>query len=148
MRECTKSISPLRQRMIEDMAMRKLSPATQRGYVRSVKRFVHFFGRSPDQAEAEDLRRFQLHLAQSGVSSTTINQIISDLGEGAAQRGADSFLATTKMPLPPSSILVVVLAPEMIDCQVTFHPLQAIIVDDDEPTCRYAIIERFENVHV
>ena len=79
MTESTKPISALRQRMIEDMAMRKLSPATQRGYVRSVKRFVHFFGRSPDQAEAEDLRRFQLHLAQSGVSSTSINGIISGL---------------------------------------------------------------------
>ena len=54
MRESTKSISPLRQRMIDDMTMRKLSPATQSGYIRSVKRFVHFFGRSPDQAQAED----------------------------------------------------------------------------------------------
>ncbi len=76
MTESTKPISPLRQRMIEDMTMRKLSPKTQQGYVRSVKRFVHFFGRSPDQAEAEDLRRFQLHLAQSGVSAGHINGIL------------------------------------------------------------------------
>jgi len=79
MTKSTKSISPLRQRMVDDMTMRKLSPATQRGYVRSVERFVHFFGRSPDQAEAEDLRRFQLHLAQSGVSAGSINGIISGL---------------------------------------------------------------------
>ena len=54
MTESSKPISALRQRMIDDMAMRKLSPGTQRGYVRSVK---HFFGRSPDRAQAEDLRR-------------------------------------------------------------------------------------------
>ena len=79
MTKSSKSISPLRRRMIDDMTMRKLSPRTQSGYVRSVKRFVHFFGRSPDEAEAEDLRRFQLHLARSGVSSTTMNQIITGL---------------------------------------------------------------------
>jgi site-specific recombinase XerD len=61
------------------MTMRKLSPKTQQGYVRSVKRFVHFFGRSPDQAEAENLRRFQLHLAESGVSSGNINGMLSGL---------------------------------------------------------------------
>jgi site-specific recombinase XerD len=65
--------------MLDDMAMRKLSPKTQKGYVRAVKRFVHFFGRSPDEAEAEDLRRFQLHLAQSGVSAGNINGIITGL---------------------------------------------------------------------
>lgn len=79
MTESTKAISPLRQRMLDDMAMRKLSPKTQKGYVRSVKRFVHFFGRSPDEAEAEDLRRFQLHLAQSGVSAGNINGMLTGL---------------------------------------------------------------------
>ncbi len=79
MTESTKPISALRQRMIEDMTMRNLSPKTQQGYVRSVKRFVHFFGRSPDQAEAENLRRFQLHLAESGVSSGNINGILTGL---------------------------------------------------------------------
>jgi len=79
MTESSKPTSPLRQRMLDDMAMRKLSPKTQKGYVRSVKRFVHFFGRSPDEAEAEDLRRFQLHLARSGVSSTSINGILTGL---------------------------------------------------------------------
>jgi len=79
MTESTKPISALRQRMIEDMTMRKLSPKTQQGYVRSVKRFVHFFGCSPDMAQAEDLRRFQLHLAKEGVTSTSINQILTGL---------------------------------------------------------------------
>ncbi len=79
MTESIKPISVLRQRMIDDMIMRKLSPGTQRSYVRSVKRFVHFFGRSPDRAQAEDLRRFQLHLAKAGVSSGNINGILTGL---------------------------------------------------------------------
>jgi integrase/recombinase XerD len=79
MTQSTKSISPLRQRMIEDMMMRKLAPGTQRGYLRAVERFAGFFGAPPDTAEAEDLRRFQLHLANQGASSTTINQTLTGL---------------------------------------------------------------------
>ena len=73
------TISPLRQRMIDDMSMRKLAEQTQTGYVRAIKNFTRFFGRSPDQASAEDLRRFQLHMASMGVSRTTINATISGL---------------------------------------------------------------------
>ena len=50
MTQNNKSISPLRRRMIEDMSMRKLSPKTQRAYIRAVKDFTRFFGRSPEQA--------------------------------------------------------------------------------------------------
>ena len=53
MTESTKPISTLRRRMIEDMTLRKLAAGTQRGYIRAVERFVHYFGRSPDLAEAE-----------------------------------------------------------------------------------------------
>ena len=60
MTDSIKSISPLRQRMIEDMTMRKLNPKTQAGYLRAVLRFTCFFGRSPDLASSEDLRAFQL----------------------------------------------------------------------------------------
>ncbi len=74
-----KSISPLRQRMLDDMAMRKLSPKTQRAYIRAVKNFTRFFGRSPDQASAEDLRRYQLHMVSTGVSRITINATITGL---------------------------------------------------------------------
>ena len=56
MRQSTKPISPLRQRMIEDMTLRKLSPKTQIAYVRAVANFTRFFGRSPDTAEAEFIR--------------------------------------------------------------------------------------------
>ncbi|WP_442499621.1 phage integrase N-terminal SAM-like domain-containing protein [Methylobacter sp. sgz302048] len=51
--------TPLRQRMIDDMRMRKLSPKTQAYYIRIVRQFAGFLGRSPDTANAEDLRRYQ-----------------------------------------------------------------------------------------
>ena len=73
------SISPLRQRMIEDMTLRKLDPHTQAGYIRAVKRLTHFLKRSPQKATGEDLRAFQLHMASSGVSRTTINATITGL---------------------------------------------------------------------
>jgi len=53
-----KPISPLRQRMIDDMTARRFGEDTQRDYVRAVKNFTVFLGRSPDQASAEDLRRY------------------------------------------------------------------------------------------
>ena len=71
--------SPLRQRMIDDMALRKLSPKTQQTYIRSVLKLAQFLDRSPHTATAEDLRRFQLHLASNGVSSQTINVTITGL---------------------------------------------------------------------
>ena len=52
-----KAISPLRQRMIEDMTIRKLAPKTQRDYVQRIKNFAEFLGRSPDTADSEDVRR-------------------------------------------------------------------------------------------
>jgi site-specific recombinase XerD len=65
--------------MIDDMTMRKLSPQTHTAYIRAVKSFTRFFGRSPDQARAEDLRLFQLHMVSTGVSRTTINATITGL---------------------------------------------------------------------
>jgi site-specific recombinase XerD len=63
--------------MIEDMTMHKLAEQTHPGYIRAVKNFTRFFGRSPDEASAEDLRKFQLHMVSMGVSRTTINATIS-----------------------------------------------------------------------
>lgn len=57
MTQTTKPISPLRQRMIDDMTLRKLSPQTQGAYIRAVKNFTRYLGQSPDAASAEDLRR-------------------------------------------------------------------------------------------
>jgi len=72
-------VSPLRQRMIEDMTIRKLAPKTQASYIRVVRNFTGFLGRSPDQSSAEDLRRYQLHLAASGVASPSLNATVTAL---------------------------------------------------------------------
>ena len=60
-----KPISPLRQRMIDDMTARRIKEKVQKDYVRHVRTFAAFLGRSPDTATSEDLRRFQVHLAQA-----------------------------------------------------------------------------------
>ena len=74
-----KAISPLRQRMIEDMTIRKFAPKTQHDYLQRVKNFTAYLGRSPDTASSEDLRRYQLHLTASGVGIPTLNQTVSTL---------------------------------------------------------------------
>lgn len=79
MTETTPTISPLRQRMLDDMRLRKLSPKTQTGYVRAVKRLAGFLGRSPDTATVEDVRRFQLYLVDHGASPITLNATITGL---------------------------------------------------------------------
>jgi integrase/recombinase XerD len=71
------TVSPLRQRMIEDMNARKLGAGTQRGHIRSCKQFAAFLKRSPDTATAEDIRRFQLHLSETGASICNRNRIMT-----------------------------------------------------------------------
>ena len=71
--------SPLRQRMLEDMAMRGLREETQRDYIRFVRSFAAFLRRSPDTATAEDVRRFQVHQVESGMQPPTINSSVSAL---------------------------------------------------------------------
>ncbi len=77
--QSTKTVSPLRHRMIEDMRLRKLSAKTQKAYVRAVVNLTRFLGRSPDTASAEDLRRYQLHMVEQGITSTTLNATITGL---------------------------------------------------------------------
>ena len=74
-----KPITPLRQRLIDDMTARRFSEDTRRDYVRNVRKFTAFLGRSPDTASAEDLRRFQLHMAQQQISPWSINAAIAAL---------------------------------------------------------------------
>ena len=74
-----KPISPLRQRMIDDMTARRFTEDTQKDYVRNVRIFAAFLGRSPDTATREDLRRFQLHMAQQQISPGSINAAIAAL---------------------------------------------------------------------
>jgi integrase len=74
-----RAISPLRQRMIDDMRMCKLSPKMQLQYIRAVRRLTGFLGRSPDTVTVEDLRRYQLHLVDHGTSPVSINAAITGL---------------------------------------------------------------------
>ena len=75
----THVVTPLRQRMIDDMRMRKLQGQTQAGYIRAVRQLAAFLQRSPDTATVEDLRRFQLHLVDRGTSPITLNATITGL---------------------------------------------------------------------
>jgi len=107
-------VSPLRRRMIEDMTIRQFGAKTQTDYVRVVRDFSAFLGRSPDLAEPEDLRRYQLHLASAGASPAKMNAAVSGLRFffkitlARAELGAR--LATVRTP----ERLPVVLSPEEV----------------------------------
>jgi len=73
------AVTPLRQRLIDEMEMRRFGRETQRNYIRDVGRFATFLGRSPDTATAEEVRRFQVEQRELGVSVPTINAIVSAL---------------------------------------------------------------------
>lgn len=75
----TERMSPLRRRMIEDMTVRGHGEKTKLDYIRAIKRFAAFLGRSPDTAMAEDLRAWQLHMTETNVSVSTFNQAITVL---------------------------------------------------------------------
>ncbi len=79
MQTSTPSGSPLRQRMIEDMRMRKLADKTQVAYIRAVRKLAAYLKRSPDTATVEELRRFQLHLVDRGTSPVTLNATLTGL---------------------------------------------------------------------
>jgi len=87
-----KPISPLRQRMIDDMTARRFSEKVQKAYVRHVRTFTAFLGRSPDTATSEDLRRFQLHIAQQQISAGSINAAIAALRFFFTVNGPTSFV--------------------------------------------------------
>jgi len=72
-------ISPLRRRMIEDMTVRNLSPATQRSYINAVQKFSRYFGRTPDRLDLDDVHTFQVHLVSTGISWASLNQIVCAL---------------------------------------------------------------------
>ena len=75
----TSGITPLRQRMLEDMRMRKLERRTQEAYIRAVRRLAAYLHRSPDTASEQDLRGFQLHLVDTGTSPATLNVTLTAL---------------------------------------------------------------------
>ena len=73
------AMSPLCRRMIEDMTIRNLSPATQQSYVYAVAKFSRYFSKSPDQLDVEDVRAYQVHLVAGGISWSGLNQIVCAL---------------------------------------------------------------------
>ncbi len=73
------AMSPLRRRMIEDMTIRNLSPATQEAYVYAVAKFSRHFGKSPDQLDLESVRAYQVHLVAGGISWSGLNQAVCAL---------------------------------------------------------------------
>ena len=75
----TPGVTPLRQRMLDDMRMRKLEPKTQACYLRAVRHLAAFLKAAPDTATVEDLRRFQLHMVDRGTSPITLNATITGL---------------------------------------------------------------------
>ncbi len=109
-----KTISPLRQRMTEDMTIRGFTVGTQRGYLVAVENFTSFLGRTPDGATAEDLRRYQLRMRSNGASATSMNAAVSalrflfgvTLGRDDAQVGMTTVREPHKLP--------VVLSPEEV----------------------------------
>lgn len=72
-------ISPLRQRMIEDMTIRRLKPHTQHNYVRAVARLAKHFNKSPDLIDYEEVRRYRLHLIAEGYKAHNVNQMMTGL---------------------------------------------------------------------
>ncbi len=109
-----KAISPLRRRMIEDMEVRGFTACTQRGYLAVVRNFTAFLGRSPDQADKEDLRRFQHHMRSSGASAANMNLAVSGLrfffGVTLVRGDAEVGLTTVRLP----QRLPVILSPEEV----------------------------------
>ena len=101
------SISPLRRRMTEDMTVRGFAIKTQTGYLRTVRDFAAFLGRSPDQADGEELRRYQLHMRSNGASATSMNAAVSalrfffgvTLGRGDAQVAMTTVREPRRLPV-------------------------------------------------
>jgi site-specific recombinase XerD len=108
------SISRLRRRMTEDMTVRGFTASTQQGYIRAVKDFTAFFGRSPDGAGTEDLRRYQLEMRSGGASATGMNAAVSalrffftvTLGRDDANAGMTTVREPRRLPI--------VLSPEEV----------------------------------
>ena len=108
-------ISPLRRRMIEDMTVRNLSPATQQSYLNAVSKFSRYFGRSPDRLGLEDVHAFQVHLVATGVSWPSLNQIVCALrffyGVTLGQDAVPERIAYAR---EPSKLPVVLSADEVV----------------------------------
>ena len=110
----TPTVSPLRQRMVEDMRMRKFEPKTQSGYLRAVRKLAAFLKVSLDTATAEELRRFQMHLVDEGASPITLNATISGLKFFFDVTLSRSELMARMQPVSVPRTLPVVLSREEV----------------------------------
>jgi integrase/recombinase XerD len=110
--DSTQNVSPLRLRMIEDMRMRKLSTKTQAAYIRSVRKFAQYLHRSPDSATVEDLRNYQLHLVDHGISAISLNAAITGLKFFFEITLAQPELMASMQPVRVPRTLPVVLSRE------------------------------------
>ena len=108
------TVSPLRQRLIDEMDMRRFCRETQRNHIRDVGRFATFLGRSPDTATAEDVRRFQVEQSDQGVPVPTMNSIVSALRFLFLQTLDRPDLARKLIRMKRIRKLPIVLSPEEV----------------------------------
>ncbi len=128
MTRTTRTVSALRQRMIDDMRMRKFAAKTQSHYIRAVSQFTRFLGASPDTATDEDLRRYQLHLVDQGTSPVSLNAAISGLkfffeitlarAEAMAKMHSVRIPRTLPVILSPEEVTRLIAAAEPLKYQV------------------------------
>ena len=124
MNSSTPGVMPLRQRMLDDMRMRKLEPKTQAGYLRAVRQLSAFLKGSPDTATIEDLRRFQLDMVDRGTSPITLNATITGLKfffDVTLDRGA---LMAKMQPVHVPRTLPVVLSRDEVGRLIAAAPNQ------------------------
>ena len=108
------TVSPLRQRMIDDMRMRQLAPKTQAHYLRIVREFSRYLGRSPDTATVEDLRGYQLHLVDHGTSPVSLNAAITGLKFFFEVTLSQPQLMAKMQPVRVARTLPVILSPDEV----------------------------------
>jgi len=125
-----KTPSPLRARMIEDMTVRGLGARTQHEYVRCVRMFAAFLGRSPDTATADDLRRWQLHQREQGVQPPSFNSSVSALR---------FFLGVTLDRPDLARRLVVARQPQKLPTVLTPLEIQALLDAAPGPKAKAAM---------
>jgi len=114
MDQSKQGVTLLRQRMIDDMRMRKLSDKTQSHYIRAVRQLAKFLGRTPDTATVEDLRNYQLHLVDHGISPVSLNAAITGLKFFFEVTVGDVELMAKMQPVRVPHRLPVVLSREEV----------------------------------
>ena len=121
-------ISPLRRRMIEDMTVRNLSPATQQSYLSAVSKLSRYFGRSPDRLDLEDVHAFQVHLVATGISWPALNQIVCALrffyGVTLGQAIVPERIAYAR---EPSKLPVVLSADDLLESGADVRIIQVLL---------------------